>query len=556
MQVLVESAVRLIAPRASAKGLSLAVMIDPQMPTMVRGDPGRIQQVILNLLNNAIKFTDAGNITLRLQQDNVQERTVGVRLEVTDTGIGIDPTQQHHLFESFIQADASSTRRHGGTGLGLAISKKLIERMGGDIGVVSTRGRGSTFWFSISLERVASGDLTLAGHRRALQGVRVLVVDDNKTNRVILEQNLKLWGARTESFSRGRAVMAGMLEAAAAGDPFLLGILDYHMPEMDGIQLAMAIQREPAIGAVGLVLLTSMSRPGDTRGARDAGIGAVLTKGAPISDLFNALVRLIAETPAPSAEMNAEMGLISTQSHEARVLVVDDNPVNQRVALRMLEKMGHVVDVADDGIGALAAMARVRYDAVLMDCQMPGMDGFAATRELRRREGSARHTPIIAMTAGAMSDDEERCINAGMDAYLSKPIKADTLEQMVTRWSDPQSRAAAHDGILDETYVSGLRELGPEEFDKLVRLFLEDGACQISDLRVAQQIGDTHTIRRLAFSLKGSASTFGAGSLAARCGELLVRAPGGDADDMARVIDGVDAEYALVSAALRVELVS
>jgi PAS domain S-box-containing protein len=562
LEILVENAAKLIAPRASTKGLSLAVMVDPQMPTCVRGDPGRIQQVILNLLSNAIKFTDAGEITLRLREDDVQEHSVSVRIEVTDTGIGIDPEQQHRLFDSFTQADASSTRRHGGTGLGLAISKRLVERMGGDVGVVSSPRMGSTFWLTLTLERVEGADDRFTEHRRALQGVRVLVVDDNKTNRVILEQNLNLWGARPESFSRGRAAIAVMLEAAAAGDPFLLGILDYHMPELDGIQVAAAIQREPTIRNVGLVLLTSMSRPAETRGARDAGIGAVMTKGAPLSELFDALGRLLSEHERTAGEMDGELELDRTEALQAaRILVVDDNPVNQRVALRMLEKMGHVVDVAHNGRAALAAIGRVRYDAVLMDCQMPDMDGFAATRELRRREGTARHTPVIAMTAGAMSGDEDMCIEAGMDAYLSKPIKSETLARMVARWADPASRMVTGDieaepaaGHLDQADLSGLRDLGVDEFDGLVQLFLKDGASQISDLRAAQAAGDTYTMRRLAQSLKGSASTFGAAALAARCGELLVRAPAGDPTDVARVVDGVTAEYTLVSAALRVEV--
>jgi CheY-like chemotaxis protein len=245
----------------------------------------------------------------------------------------------------------------------------------------------------------------------------------------------------------------------------------------------------------------------------------------------------------------------------ARVLVVDDNPVNQRVSLRMLEKLGHSVDVADNGIGALAALGRVHYDAVLMDCQMPDMDGFDATREIRRREGSERHTPIIAMTAGAMSGDEEKCLDAGMDAYLSKPVKARALADMVARWtaSGPQSTLGAAQvhpirGLLDQTYVSGLRDLGADEFDKLVRLFLKDGTTRMLGLRQAQADNDTRAMVKLAHSLKGSASSFGAGSLAARCGELQARASLADAAEDARLIDNVEAEFALASAALREEL--
>jgi CheY-like chemotaxis protein/HPt (histidine-containing phosphotransfer) domain-containing protein len=250
-------------------------------------------------------------------------------------------------------------------------------------------------------------------------------------------------------------------------------------------------------------------------------------------------------------------------AERARVLVVDDNPVNQRVSLRMLEKLGHSVDVADNGIGALAALGRVHYDAVLMDCQMPEMDGFDATREIRRREGSERHTPIIAMTAGAMSGDEEKCLDSGMDAYLSKPVKARALAEMVARWTAPVQHSrpgAARDdtirGLLDQTYVSGLRDLGADEFDKLVRLFLKDGSARVLGLRQAQADNDSRAMVKLAHSLKGSASSFGAGSLAARCGELQARASLADAAEDARLIDSVEAEFALASAALREELVT
>ena len=335
------------------------------------------------------------------------------------------------------------------------------------------------------------------------------------------------------------------------------------MPEMDGIGLARAIRADARISTVRLVLLTSSARPGDTRAAQEAGIGAFLTKPARIADLYDCLATLLAPRDGDiSASVMTENLRYSfaaaAPSRRARVLVVDDNPVNQRVSLRMLEKMGHSVDVADTGVGALAALGRVRYDAVLMDCQMPEMDGFEATREIRRREGSERHTPIIAMTAGAMSGDEEKCLEAGMDAYLSKPVKVDALKAMVTRWT--AASMASPDatpilpGLLDQTYVSGLRELGADEFDKLIRLFLKDGAARVLGLRTAQTTNDTKAMVKLAHSLKGSASSFGAGTLAARCGELQARATSADAAEDARLIESVSAEFALASAALLREL--
>jgi PAS domain S-box-containing protein len=567
LRVVVEEAAKLIAPKAYEKDLELAVMLDSQMSMRVRGDPGRIRQVLINMLGNAVKFTDTGEVILRVRKEAEHGTSIDLRFEVTDTGIGIDAAQQARLFESFTQADASTTRRFGGTGLGLAICKKLVERMGGEVGIVSEEGKGSTFWFTLTLETGTRVQGRPAPSRAALQDIRILVVDDNKTNRVILEQNLRVWGARPASFESGYDALAALRHAVEAGDAYRLAILDYQMPQMDGIDLARAIGRDPTINSVGLILLTSSSRPGDPQVAEAAGIRAFLTKPARIADLYDCLAALLAP-PDP----DAAGGVITDSIHysftevspasRARLLVVDDNPVNQRVAVRMLEKMGHIVDIADNGIGALAAIGRVKYDAVLMDCQMPQMDGFEATREIRRREGAERHTIVIAMTAGAMAGDQDKCLAAGMDAYLSKPVKADKLAAIVTLWTDPDTqqkqvpyRAPESTGLLDQTYVAGLRELGTDEFDKLVRLFLKDGQTRIDGLRTAQTAGDTSAMVKLAHSLKGSASSFGAGTLAARCGELQARARAADPAEDARMIDSVDAEFVLASAALREELV-
>jgi two-component system, sensor histidine kinase and response regulator len=437
LRFVVEEAAKLIAPTADEKGIELAVMVDPLMTMMVRGDPGRVRQVVINLLSNALKFTDQGEVILRVIKIDESNDTVSIRVEVTDTGIGIETDQIDRLFMSFTQADDSTTRRFGGTGLGLSICKQLVERMQGEIGAVSMIGAGSTFWFTLTLETAGEVQPRTVLSRTALQDVRVLVVDDNRTNRVILEQNLKAWGARTSSFERAQEGMTSLKEAAAAGDPYPLAILDYHMPVMDGIELACAIRSDPDIAAVRMILLSSMSRPGDTRAARDAGFGAVLTKPARIADLYEGLATLLAVPDSTELTGEAARTVADEPSSQAslRILVVDDNFVNQRVSSRMLEKMGHAVDVADNGVDALAAHARVRYDAVLMDCQMLLMDGFEATRQIRQREGSERHTPIIAMTAGAMTGDEEKCLASGMDAYLSKPVKLETLAAMVAHWT-------------------------------------------------------------------------------------------------------------------------
>ncbi len=453
LSAVLEDAAAQMAEKAADKGLDFAVTVDPGMSMLMRGDPGRIRQVVVNLLSNAVKYTDAGEIFLRVRMTDETERSVEVRVEVVDTGIGVAAGAQEHLFETFIQLNSSSTRRYGGTGLGLTICKRLVEQMGGRVGVDSAAGAGSTFWFSLRLEKADAVRDRSADVRRVLEGVRVLVVDDNKTNRIILEQNLKTWGARSQSFNRGRTALAGMLAAAAAGDPFRLAILDYHMPEMDGIELAKAIQREPTL-TTGLLLLTSMSRPGDTTGARDAGIGAVMTKGDTSGDLLASLAKLLTESVESAGGLaDGDLGLVAgSPPLPASVLVVEDNPVNRRVSMRMLEKLGHEVDVAANGVAALAALEGRAYDVVLMDCQMPEMDGFEATRELRRREGPQRHTPIIAMTAGATVSDEEKCLACGMDDYVTKPVTSATLGGVVAQWAssarsgNPITIGAAHGG--------------------------------------------------------------------------------------------------------------
>ncbi|MFN2464397.1 MAG: response regulator [Candidatus Dormibacteria bacterium] len=562
LRFVVEDAAKLVAPRADEKGLELAVMVDPQMSMMVCGDPGRIRQVLINMLGNAIKFTDTGEVLLRVRMAEEHGDTAVVRFEVTDTGIGIEAGKQASLFESFTQADASTTRRFGGTGLGLAICKRLVERMGGEVGVQSKPGEGSTFWFNLKLEKVTEHPRMTAPDT-ALGGVRVLVVDDNRTNRVVLEQNLKMWGARPQSFERGVDALAGMRDAAAAGDPYRLAILDYQMPEMDGVGLAGAIRRDEGIREARLVLLTSSARPGDARAARDAGIDAFLTKPVRISDLYECLTTLLSTFPGqPPASFITRYTLAeASAASRRRLLVVDDNPVNQRVALRMLEKMGHNVDVADNGLAAVAAATQTHYDAVFMDCQMPEMDGFDATREIRQHEGVTRHTPIIAMTAGAMMGDEEKCLDAGMDAYLSKPVKAESLAAMVGHWVGNTDQFAARregelfdTGVLDQSLVKGLQELGADEFDRLVSLFLADAATRIEGLRTTEASGDAQGLAKVAHSLTGSSSTFGARALADRCRELQVRALSGDLAEATTLISAVEAEFRRAGAALRAEL--
>ncbi len=454
LRSVIEEAAEVVAHSADEKGLELAVMVQPGLLEDVRGDPVRVRQVLLNLLSNAVKFTETGEVVLHAMSEPAaagsDERAPKlVRFEVTDTGVGIDATQRSLIFESFTQADSSTTRSYGGTGLGLAISKQLVELMGGQIGVESELGHGSTFWFTCRLEPAESVS-AVAQERKSLRGVHVLVVDDNHTNRVILEQNLVGWSVRATACSGAREALVELSRAAAEGDRYELAILDYHMPEMDGLQLARSIREHPALRSTKLVLLTSSARRGDARVARGSGIDGFLTKPVKTSALYDCLAAVLARRPtaAPVPMITTYTLAATSAAQRRRMLVVDDSAVNQRVATRMLENMGHRVDVASNGREAVVAVQNECYAAVLMDCQMPEMDGFEATMAIRRLEGSGKRIPIIAMTAGAMKGDEEKCIASGMDAYISKPVDPDRLSEILRPWVDadigegaPQDRA-------------------------------------------------------------------------------------------------------------------
>jgi signal transduction histidine kinase/DNA-binding response OmpR family regulator len=566
LRSVVEETAELIAGRANEKGLELAVTLHPGVPEAVRGDPVRVRQVLVNLLGNAVKFTATGEVVLRAKLEETgtaADQVVMVRFEVSDTGVGIRADMLDKVFESFTQADSSTTRAYGGTGLGLAISKQLVELMGGRIGVTSELGRGSTFWFTCALGVTKRPHIVVKERRSTLRNAPVLVVDDNQTNRVILEQNLAGWSIRVRSCASGSEALEEMAEAAARRDPYKIAILDFHMPEMDGLQLAEAIRADPVLRKTKLILLTSSSQRGDERIASDKGIDAFLKKPVKTSALYDCLRAVLARsrptTPAPMITSYAlDMAEAATRHH---LLVVDDSPVNQRVAARILEKMGHRVDVANDGAEAVAAVSRQTYDAVLMDCQMPSMDGFEATAEIRRRESAtARHTPIIAMTAAAMAGDQEKCLAAGMDAYVSKPVNVDALTAALARWlgtshsPSPDTAAAAPSGpALDEKVLDGLRDLGPAVFHEVMSAFLTESTACMRTLREALHLEDDRKIRAAAHNLKGSSGVFGARALADLCASLE-RAAADAPVVVGRLVEQIGAELERVVSALHSEL--
>jgi PAS domain S-box-containing protein len=448
----VEEVMQLFAERAHQKGLELLCQLDEDVPIALQGDPGRLRQILVNLLGNAVKFTERGEILVRVSALEREQDYGRLCFEVHDTGIGIAPEIREHIFEAFSQADGTTTRRYGGTGLGLAITKQLCEMQGGGITVESTPGKGSTFRFTV---RVKISPLPLqpkvASHVD-LKRIRVLIVDDNENNRNILHHQLLSWGMRNGRAENGQNALEVLKKAAAVGDPYELALLDMMMPGMNGLELARAIKADPAIASVQLILLTSISQDYDTETMHRHGISAHLTKPVRQSRLYDCIASTLAsqsgKKPQPvsgssdSDKANAFLG--------ARVLLAEDQPVNQEVARGMVESFGCRVEVVSNGQEALDALSKTPYDLVLMDCQMPELDGYAATRIFREREAqnaknqsgqaqAIRRTPIIAMTAHAMQGDRELCLAAGMDDYISKPFNLDRLFALLKRWLPSES---------------------------------------------------------------------------------------------------------------------
>jgi two-component system, sensor histidine kinase and response regulator len=427
---MIAAAMKPLAVRGVEKGIELICEVAPGVPQTIVGDPGRLRQVLLNLAGNALKFTERGEVEVRVSTDRQAASEVTLKFSVRDTGVGISLEQQKNIFDAFTQADTSVTRRFGGTGLGLTISRQLVTMMGGTIGVESEPGRGSTFHFTarFGLTSEAVEEPARAAFA-SLGSVRVLAVDDNRTNRLLLREMLESWGLKPVMTQDGEEALKALEQAARDREPFTLVIVDANMPGMDGFALVETIKKNPALAASAVVMLTSAGRPGDGSRCREIGVSAYLTKPVSGPELLDAVQRVLADRPTRGGKTELVTHHVLRETRTAlRVLVVDDNVVNRRVAVRLLEKHGHAVESAVSGKQALEMLADASFDLVLMDVQMPEMDGFEATRAIRARErSSGAHVPIIAMTALAMEGDRERCTAAGMDDYVSKPISVKDL---------------------------------------------------------------------------------------------------------------------------------
>jgi CheY-like chemotaxis protein/anti-sigma regulatory factor (Ser/Thr protein kinase) len=444
LRVVIEEVNEMLAPRIEDRRLDLVLKYPREVPSHFIGDAGRIRQVVTNLAGNAVKFTPCGHVLITVNCESQDGKKARIRIAVEDTGPGIPKEKLDGLFEEFSQVDASTTRKFGGTGLGLAISKQLVNLMGGEVGVNSQAGEGSTFWFTLPLRLDAQPHVE-AEPLADLRGLRVLIVDDNNANRRMLHEQIISWEMRNGSYAGAEQALQAMREARGAGDPYQFVLQDYEMPEMDGAILAAAIKADPLLSDAVVVMLTSVGHYGDVRHVEGASADACVMKPVRQSKLHDTLATewskklqrgLAPKTNTPSETVSPRSKPSARHpENTVRVLVAEDNRVNQKVAVRMLERLGLRPDVANDGREAVELSGLSPYDVIFMDCQMPNVDGYAATAEIRRRQGPEGQVAIIAMTAEAMKGCREQCIAAGMDDYITKPVRLEEIAEVLQKWA-------------------------------------------------------------------------------------------------------------------------
>jgi signal transduction histidine kinase/CheY-like chemotaxis protein len=522
---------RSLAVRAHQKNLELVYEVASDVPAYLVGDPGRLRQIIVNLVGNAIKFTEKGEIFARVRCSRTENHRAELHFTVRDTGIGIPREKLSLIFEPFAQADGSTTRTYGGTGLGLAIAARLVELMEGRIWAESEVGAGSTFHFTARFGTDVSRRDAIAAAETELSGLPVLIVDDNTTNRRILVDMTQRWAMRAVCAQTGSAALETMRAASAAGNPFRLAIIDGHMPAMDGFELAEQIRREPQLSSAIIMMLTSGGQHGDAARCRKLDIAAYLLKPVGKSELRSAILTAINRDKASAAVVTPHP--VRKGSGRARILLAEDNRVNQALATRLLEKMGHSVTVVNNGAEAVMLVKEQPFDLVFMDVQMPDMDGLTATAQIRKWEvTTGNHVPIVAMTAHAMKGDRERCLNAGMDGYIAKPISSKEVEEAIMSNTQPTGSTdqAVHSPSTNGGAVHGPRWDPAQALERMdgdrnllrdvLKIFLEETPTLLAKVRQAVDNADAAGLERAAHSLKGELAYLGISAICQQAKEL------------------------------------
>ncbi|HEX5692502.1 MAG TPA: response regulator, partial [Roseiflexaceae bacterium] len=536
VRVLVDDVLELLAESAERKGVLLSSLVDAAVPLRVRGDPSRLRQVLTNLAGNALKFTPQGEVIVRTEVAEQSDERFVLRLVVEDTGVGIAPELLGNLFQPFVQADTSTTRVYGGTGLGLAICRQLVELMDGTIAIASTPGRGTTVTATVQLHRPHAAPKEPP--HADLAGVRVLIVDDHPTSRALFAHLTQGWGIQPTTLDAPTATIARLRDAALAGQPYDVAILDIAMPDLDGLTLARLIRADPLISRTPILLVTAFAQRGHGPAAQAAGAAAYLTKPIRHDQLRSVLATVLGRASTPGASTSAPLitrhTVVEQQPRRVgRILVVDDNAINQKVATHMLARLGYQADVASNGSEAIAALDRAPYSLVLMDCHMPEMDGFAATRAIRAREGAERHTPIIALTASALPREQESCFAAGMDDFLAKPMTKEALAAMLARWlpaseSAPTVRVSSTQAdaipLLDRPALQDMLGMplaaAADVLLELIDLYQQTTPPYYATLQAALLAQEQRAIRAAAHAIAGSSANLALVALAQQCRKL------------------------------------
>lgn len=566
LQNMIESINDILAYKAQEKGLEYVCIIDPEVPVLLQGDSGRLRQILMNLITNAIKFTSEGEVAVSAKVVQANDSGVSIRFEVRDTGIGISDDRLPLLFRAFTQLDSSTTRKFGGTGLGLAISKRLCELMGGEMEVESTEGKGSTFRFTITFNKQPAANMQELELPLDIRGMRILVVDDNATNRLLLEKLLLSWQCRHDEAPDAETALLKLRAAAEEGDPFRIALLDYHMPVMNGEELGKTIKQDPAIQDTRLVMLASIGQDSETDRFIEAGFCAYLSKPLKRSQLYDCLTGVAQgvlhspQKPCRKPKIN-ESAIEENKKRDIHILLAEDNPTNQRVAMVILEKLGYKADAVGNGIEVIKALESIPYDLVLMDVQMPEMDGFEATKEIRN---PASHVTdhdvlIVAMTAHAMRGDRERCIEAGMNDYVSKPVQPQELARVLEKHlgssepnetDDTGSLSSSERKTFDKTALFEIMAGDEELVREALLAYLDDTPKIIQAISDGVANMDPEAVERGAHSLKGASASIGALMLQHLALQIEISCERRDRERVATLVTKIESEFEKLKEAL------